>query len=712
MRSDLSGRPADGASWASLVAEDQAAFNIDPRSVDWPTYVSTIHLPSIVHHSRAKTKPGQEPIDRTDRLRRSVLSPERHLAAFDLENTLDRQQRGRELLVARHPAAEHARAGALRGAHARRGAHASAASTARTAATSCASSTVATRTRPSSQIDEDSKELLAQPHPHQELPRRPPPGARAPRTRSSHDPHHRRARLRRRRTAPAVRRDRRRRDERSSPMARTAATLSVVPPTGETRAQILADYCAAEGLKLEESDRLRRLDQRPADARGGRLPGRGQPRDPPRRDRPQARLAGRALVEGIGCPDQAAAARATCSANASAGARSKVAMSRLVFSRKPARFAAARLAGTLMPGRGASVGPLSLEPDEPLPLPGPDWVRAPASPRRHLRQRSGRWSTEQPPPTSTRSSASRSPPATKWSADVEQRRQTGRVVLVPVLSCITRGISPVCHACAAGAHPPLRTGGIRSSRTGSAERLLRLDTGGGWSHEMVAHPSQLVPMPDDLSDEAAVLDRAHRLRRPCRCPLHGQETVIIGAGNAGPARRWLPSPPPATANAPAPSWSPPATPSRSGWPRSSAPTSCAAPTKCPAGCARPPESLVFGDQLTCGVPHVIDCVGSQPSRCNRRCSVGGPGWRSAAGGNARQRVARTHLAVAPGDRDPRLLRLHRGPTSTSPIDVVRRFDLGRLVSATYPLDGLQRRHRPRRIGRSPWRGEDRLRSAS
>jgi phosphoserine phosphatase len=29
--------------------------------------------------------------------------------------------------------------------------------------------------------------------------------------------------------------------------------LSKVPPTGETRAQVLADYCAAEGLKLDES---------------------------------------------------------------------------------------------------------------------------------------------------------------------------------------------------------------------------------------------------------------------------------------------------------------------------------------------------------------------------------------------------------------------------------------------------------------------------
>jgi phosphoserine phosphatase len=29
--------------------------------------------------------------------------------------------------------------------------------------------------------------------------------------------------------------------------------MKQVPPTGETRAQILADYCAAEGLRLDES---------------------------------------------------------------------------------------------------------------------------------------------------------------------------------------------------------------------------------------------------------------------------------------------------------------------------------------------------------------------------------------------------------------------------------------------------------------------------
>ncbi len=32
-----------------------------------------------------------------------------------------------------------------------------------------------------------------------------------------------------------------------------SGNMSQVPPTGETRAQILADYCAAEGLRLDES---------------------------------------------------------------------------------------------------------------------------------------------------------------------------------------------------------------------------------------------------------------------------------------------------------------------------------------------------------------------------------------------------------------------------------------------------------------------------
>ncbi len=75
--------------WDTLDADDQAAFNFDPRVVDWQHYVTQIHLPSIVQHARVKTTPGKSrSTDRATRLRKQVLDPKRHVVAFDLENTL------------------------------------------------------------------------------------------------------------------------------------------------------------------------------------------------------------------------------------------------------------------------------------------------------------------------------------------------------------------------------------------------------------------------------------------------------------------------------------------------------------------------------------------------------------------------------------------------------------------------------------------------
>jgi fatty acyl-CoA reductase len=76
------------AMWDDLDAVDRETFHFDPRTIDWPTYIREIHLPSIVQHARVKTGPGKTRTDRTARLRRQVLDPARHLAAFDLENTL------------------------------------------------------------------------------------------------------------------------------------------------------------------------------------------------------------------------------------------------------------------------------------------------------------------------------------------------------------------------------------------------------------------------------------------------------------------------------------------------------------------------------------------------------------------------------------------------------------------------------------------------
>jgi len=77
------------ALWDRMDADDRQAFCLDPAAVDWDSYVRDIHLPSIIEHARVRTTPGKSiKPNRADRARKAILSPDRHLAAFDLENTL------------------------------------------------------------------------------------------------------------------------------------------------------------------------------------------------------------------------------------------------------------------------------------------------------------------------------------------------------------------------------------------------------------------------------------------------------------------------------------------------------------------------------------------------------------------------------------------------------------------------------------------------
>ena len=77
------------ALWDSLDEADQRDFNMDPMSIDWPHYAHDIQLPSTVKQARLKMQPSRGPsVDRNERLRKNVLSEDRHLAVFDLENTL------------------------------------------------------------------------------------------------------------------------------------------------------------------------------------------------------------------------------------------------------------------------------------------------------------------------------------------------------------------------------------------------------------------------------------------------------------------------------------------------------------------------------------------------------------------------------------------------------------------------------------------------
>ena len=74
---------------AMLDEIDHVDFQLDPRVVDWRKYATEIHLPAIVQHARVKTTPGKSrSTDRMERLRKQVLDPKRHVIAFDLENTL------------------------------------------------------------------------------------------------------------------------------------------------------------------------------------------------------------------------------------------------------------------------------------------------------------------------------------------------------------------------------------------------------------------------------------------------------------------------------------------------------------------------------------------------------------------------------------------------------------------------------------------------
>ena len=79
-----------------------------------------------------------------------------------------------------------------------------------------------------------------------------------------------------------------------------------------------------------------------------------------------------------------------------------------------------------------------------------------------------------------------------------------RVVLNPWLSCVPRGVSPICPACEVGdlslcwnfQTPPLAPG----IHIGTSS-----DVPGGWANLMPAHPSMLFPVPDSIPDEVAAI---------------------------------------------------------------------------------------------------------------------------------------------------------------------------------------------------------------
>jgi len=350
-------------------------------------------------------------------------------------------------------------------------------------------------------------------------------------------------------------------------------------------------------------------------------------------------------------------------------------MKALVFSRKPAKFAAAMVAGRLSPGGGAKVGPLSLRDVDPPELPGPEWVRVRprlsgicGSDLATIDGTSSRWFE---PIVSF--------PFTPGHEVVGELDDGSRVVVVPVLSCVTRGLDPACPPCADG-----RINHCERLAFGDLEPGLQCgfceSTGGGWSTLMVAHPSQLVPIPDNLGDEAAVLVE------PAACAVHAASMVaadrvaLLGSGTLGlltlaalrqarPAAEIL-----ATAKHP--------------HQRQLAATLGADHVVPPGELDRLVRTRTGtmryeNGQLGGGAEAVIDCVGSAESIAQA--------LRIAAPGSTIHTVGMpgvTTVDLTPLWQREVALRgayaYERADFDTA-VDLVRALDLGRLVSATYPL---------------------------
>ncbi len=114
--------------------------------------------------------------------------------------------------------------------------------------------------------------------------------------------------------------------------------------------------------------------------------------------------------------------------------------------------------------------------------------------------------------------------AGETAADVEVGQ---RVVADPLLPCAVRGFGTPCKSCRAGR--PNRC--LRFTSGNIAPGLLLghcRDTGGSWGATFVAHRTQIIPVPDHVSNENALMSE------PFGCALHAVEA----AGRPTAARCW------------------------------------------------------------------------------------------------------------------------------------------------------------------------------
>lgn len=206
-------------------------------------------------------------------------------------------------------------------------------------------------------------------------------------------------------------------------------------------------------------------------------------------------------------------------------------MQALVFERKLARYAAAAMASRLVPGIGGGVGPLQLCDVDPPELPGPGWLTI--RPRltgicgSDLATVEGRSSRYFEPLVSF--------PFIPGHEVVGIDDDGRRVALEPVLGPAARDEPLPFPGAAPGDgddYGYLLGGNIKDG----IQIGFCSSTGGGWGEALVAHESQLHPVPDDFSDEAAVMlePAAGGVHAALKAHVEsGASVAVLGAGTMG-----------------------------------------------------------------------------------------------------------------------------------------------------------------------------------
>jgi threonine dehydrogenase-like Zn-dependent dehydrogenase len=351
-------------------------------------------------------------------------------------------------------------------------------------------------------------------------------------------------------------------------------------------------------------------------------------------------------------------------------------MKALLFERKIAKYAAARVAGVLSPGSGARVGPLRLtDVDEPE-LPGPDWHRV----RPRLAGICGSDLATIDGASSRYFEPIVSFPFVPGHEVVGELDDGSRVVVEPVLKCATRGITPPCDWCANG-----MTNRCERIAFGHVEPGLQTgfcaDTAGGWGDVLVAHESQLHRVPDDMTDEAAVLVE------PAACAVHAarslgdSEIAVIGSGTLGlltiaAIRQTCAPRGPLIATA--------KHPEQRQLAKDLGADVVVEPNALERAVRTATSSLKIGNQLTCGVDTVVDCVGSEDSLAQALRVVAPGGTIVVVGMPARVSLDLTSLWHR--EVTMRGCYAYTREDFEGAFDLVQTARLERLLTKTYPLE--------------------------